>query len=89
MTPQACRAYSLLMSAYVTYMVTVFDADGVELGSFPVRAVCPPTADQAMELATEQYGNASAVEVRRSIPAKIGHVTPAARRVSARVRVLA
>jgi len=80
------------MSAYVTYNLKAIDTDGVVLGQFPVRAVCMPDRDQALELAREQFGDVvGGVECSRSIPARIGKVTPAARRttVSARVRVLA
>jgi hypothetical protein len=79
------------MSAYVTYNVKAFDANGETIGSFPVRAVCKPEGYQALDLAREHYDDSvSAAEVERSVPAKIGRVTPAARRtVSARVKVLA
>lgn len=77
------------MAAYVTYNVTTFDSNGERLGVFPVRAVCAPTLGQALGLAIERDTRASAVEVIRSIPAKIGRHTPATRRVSARVRILA
>lgn len=79
------------MSAFVTYNVIAFDADGQRLGLFPIRAVCMPEGWQALDLAREHFDDSvSATEVERSVPAKIGRVTPAARRtVSARVRVLA
>ena len=80
------------MSAYVTYNLTAIDAHGVVLGQLPVRAVSMPPRDQALDLVREQFGDvACAVECVRSIPARIGKVTPAARRhtVSARVKVLA
>lgn len=79
------------MSAFVSYNVIAFDADGQRLGLFPIRAVCKPEGYQALDLAREHYDDSvSAVEVSRSVPAKIGRVTPAARRtVSARVKVLA
>lgn len=76
------------MSAHVTYNVSPFDANGEALAVFPVRAVCAPTLDQALGLAVERDDRSAAVEVVRSIPAKIGHHTPATRRVSARVRIL-
>lgn len=79
------------MSAYVTYNLTAVDADGVVLGQLPVRAVSMPEPHQALELVRERFGDvACGVEARRSIPARIGRVTPAGRMtVSARVRVLA
>lgn len=79
------------MSAYVTYNLTAVDTHGVVLGQLPVRAVCMPTRDQSLDLVREAFGDvATAVECVRSIPARIGKVTPAARRtVSARAKVLA
>lgn len=80
------------MSAYVTYNLKAADVNGVVLGQFPVRAVCKPTPDQALDLAREQYGDiVGGVTCERSVPARIGKVTPAARRttVSTRVKVLA
>jgi hypothetical protein len=78
------------MSAYVTYNVRAFDADGQQVAMFPVRAVCMPSPQQALDLAREQVGeDVMAAECQRSVPAKIGRVTPTTRRVSARVKVLA
>lgn len=78
------------MSCYVTYNVRAFDADGQQVAMFPVRAVCKLTAGQALELAREQVGeDVMAAECQRSVPAKIGKVTPSTRRVSARVKILA
>ena len=79
------------MSAFVTYNLTAIDRHGVVLGQLPVRAVCMPTRDQALDLVRERFGeDATAVEAVRSVPAKIGRVTPASRlTVSARVKVLA
>lgn len=80
------------MSAYVTYNLKAADVDGVVLGQLDVRAVCMPDRDHALELAREKFGDVvGSVECKRSVPAKIGRVTPAARRttVSARVKVLA
>jgi hypothetical protein len=49
-----------------------------------------PTPQQALDLAREQVGeDVMAAECQRSVPAKIGRVTPTTRRVSARVKVLA
>lgn len=78
------------MSAYVTYNVRAFDANGEQVAMFPVRAVCMPTGDEALALARENVGeDVMAAEAHRSVPAKIGRVTPATRRVSARVKLLA
>ena len=79
------------MSAFVSYNIKAFDVNGETVGTFPVRAVCKPEGWQSLDLAREHYDDSvSAVEVQRSVPAKIGRVTPAARRtVSARVKVLA
>jgi hypothetical protein len=78
------------MSAYVTYNVRAFDADGQQVAMFPVRAVCAPTPQQALDLAREHVGEGvMAAESQRSVPPKIGRVTPATRRVSARVKLLA
>jgi hypothetical protein len=80
------------MSAFVTYNLTAIDAHGVVLGQLPVRSVSMPARDHCLELVREQFGDrATAVECVRSIPARIGKVTPASRRhtVSARVKVLA
>lgn len=78
------------MSAYVTYDIRAFDADGEQVAKFPVRAVCAPTGDQALALAREHVGeDVMAAESHRSVPPKIGRVTPVTRRVSARVKVLA
>ena len=78
------------MSAYVTYNVRAFDANGEQVAMFPVRAVCMPTGDEALALARNEVGeDIMAAECQRSVPAKIGRVTPATRRVSARVKILA
>ena len=78
------------MSAYVTYNVRAFDADGQQVAMFPVRAVCMPTPAEALALAREQVGeDVMAAECQRSVPPKIGRVTPTTRRVSARVKILA
>lgn len=78
------------MSCYVTYDIRAFDADGQQVGMFPVRAVCKPTPGQCLDLARDHFGfDIMAAEGQRSIPAKIGRVTPATRRVSARVKILA
>jgi len=79
------------MSALVTYDIKGFDSNGELLGKFPVRAVCKPQRDELLDLAREHFGeDVTAAEVQRSVPAKIGKYTPAARRtVSARVKVLA
>lgn len=80
------------MSAYVTYNLKAVDQDGVVLGQLDVRSVCMPDRDHALEMAREKFGDiVGGVECKRSIPARIGKVTPAARRhtVSARVKVLA
>jgi len=79
------------MSALVTYNLTAIDRHGVVLGQLPVRAVCMPPRDQCLELVRERFGDvAAAVEAVRSVPAKIGRVTPASRlTVSSRVKVLA
>lgn len=79
------------MSAYVTYNLKSFDSNGEVVGTFPIRAVCKPEGYQALDLAREHYDDSvMAVEVERSVPAKIGRITPAARRtVSARAKVLA
>ena len=79
------------MSALVTYDIKAIDVLGEVVGTLPVRAVCMPTRDQSLELAREAFGQyVGAVEVKRSVPAKIGRVTPASRlTVSARVKVLA
>ena len=79
------------MSAFVTYNIKTYDVHGEVMGTLPVRAVCKPTIDQSFELARERFGDdVGATEVTRSVPPKIGRVTPAARiSVSARVKVLA
>lgn len=78
------------MSAYVTYDIRAFDANGEQVAMFPVRAVCKPTPDQCLDLARERLGfDIMAAEGSRSVPPKIGRVTPASRRVSSRVKILA
>lgn len=79
------------MSAYVTYNVKGFDADGLAVCTLPIRAVCKPSGPEAIGILREQFGESvTAAEVERSVPAKIGKYTPASRRtVSARARVLA
>lgn len=78
------------MSCYVTYNLRVIDVQGEEMGTLPVRAVCAPPQGLALELAREAFGKyVGGVEVQRSVPAKIGRITPAVVHVSARVKVLA
>lgn len=79
------------MSAFVTYSLKAIDRHGEVIGKRDVRAVCMPTRDECLALVREQFGeDATAVEAVRSVPAKIGRITPASRlTVSARVKVLA
>ena len=79
------------MSAFVTYDVTGFNADGLKVCTMPIRAVCKPQGHEAIAILREKFGDdVTAAEVQRSVPAKIGRYTPATRRtVSARAKVLA
>jgi hypothetical protein len=79
------------ISAFVTYDIAGFDADGLKVATMPIRAVCKPEGHEAIAILRERFGEVvMAAEVQRSVPAKIGRYTPATRRtVSARARVLA
>ena len=79
------------MSAYVTYNIKAIDRHGEVLGQLPVRSVSMPDRDQSLALAREAFGeDATSTLTSRSVPAKIGRITPASRlTVSARVKVLA
>ena len=81
------------MSAYVTYEGNAVDiTSGELLGTFQFRVVATPTADEVAGYAAEFYGpDAVCPDWRRTclISKNIGRQTPATRRVSARVRIVA
>ena len=81
----------VIISAYVTYDLIGFNADGLKVCTMPIRAVCKPQGHEAVAILQEQFGDdVMAAEVKRSVPAKIGKYTPATRRtVQARAKVLA
>ena len=82
------------VSAYVTWDISTYDADGVHLLTYGVRAVLRPTLDDALMIARADDSRVSAVEVNprssklKKMPGVEG-VVPLAfqtrRRVSARV----
>jgi len=81
------------MSAYVTYSIRTFDADGAEMKTLAVRSVCKPTLDQALTLAMSANRKVRAVEVIRSVPSRIQRLPHPAtssggiRRVAAQIRI--
>lgn len=81
------------MSAYVTYEGRATDiTTGEFLGTFQFRCVATPLATEVAEYAAEFYGpDAICKEYHRTclIGRTIGRPTPATRRVSARVRIVA
>jgi hypothetical protein len=77
------------MSAFVTYDIRTFDADGLQLPTLAVRAVSAPKLDDALTYAYSENNSVCAVEVVRSVPSRISHMPEVTRRVAARVRIAA
>jgi hypothetical protein len=81
------------MSAYVTYEGIAVDiTTGEQLGTFQFRCVATPIETEVNDYAAEFYGpDAICKEYHRTcvINRYIGRTTPATRRVSARVRIVA
>jgi hypothetical protein len=77
------------VSAYVTYDIQPFSPDGERLPAFSVRAVCKPSLDEALMLCRQRrYAPGLAVEITRSVPARIatpGLTQRVTRRVSASI----
>jgi enoyl-[acyl-carrier-protein] reductase (NADH) len=60
------------LSAYVTYSVTSYDAEGNVVRKFPVRAVAKPSSEALEKLARQLDPDAVAATAVRSPPARIG-----------------